>query len=650
MGAGISVIPRAPFEPCEPEDARMCGLAGYFGPHLEPGRLEAAAEVIRHRGPDGTGYWTGRRAGLAHRRLAILDPSPAGRQPMISRSGRFVIAFNGEVYNFKELARELAIELRSGSDTEVVLEAFELLGLDILPRLNGIFAFAIVDTERGLAWLVRDRLGVKPLYLAQHGTRLLFASEIKSLFALSPDFPRNLAVDRLAEWAWYGNALGGSTLFAGITELQPGEVLEFELESGRVEQATYWSVIKTLESQRPVEMSDGDLARQVGKDLEVAVRRQLVSDVPVGVFLSGGIDSSAITAFASRHYHARIATFSVAFDYDRERSELARARMVAERFGTEHHEIDIAVSENLDAAERLIGHHDLPFSDAANIPLMLLSERVASTHKVILQGDGGDELFGGYSRYNTVPRLSRWQFAASLAAPFTRLLPENRSAGRARRFIEALSARSHAELVALLLTVERRSKPPTTIFGPEIRAAIDADDPFRRYHEVMSQFSHYPISDQLFYTDLSIILPDVFLPKVDRSTMARSIEVRVPFLDNDLVSLSLSLPASRKIPRGEQKGLLKRALKGIVPEEILFGPKRGFGVPFGHWIVGPLAPRMETAVETANDIIPDFFDTKRLALLRDEHRAGRADNGFTLWKAYNLALWIERFRVSIAAR
>lgn len=625
----------------------MCGLAGYVGADPEPGRLEAAAEVLAHRGPDGGGCWTGRRAGLAHRRLAILDPSPAGHQPMRSRSGRYVIAFNGEVYNFRELARELGIELRSGSDTEVVLEGFERLGPAILPRLNGIFAFAIVDTEREKAWLVRDRMGVKPLYVAQWGGRSIFASEIKAIFAIDPEFPRRIAVNRLSEWAWYGNALGGSTLFDGIEELEPGAVATCDLVSGEMSRSPYWSVSEALQVLRNDERNDAETVAAVRDTLEEAVRRQLVSDVPVGIFLSGGIDSSAITAFASRHYDAPLATFSVAFDYDRERSELARARGVAERFGTEHHEIDIAVYDNLDAAETLIAHHDLPFSDAANIPLMLLSERVASTHKVILQGDGGDELFGGYSRYRTIPRLMRWRAAAATAAPFARWLPESRSGDRARRYIEALSAPDPAELVGLLLTVERRSKSPTSIFGPAVRAAIAGDDPFRRYREIMARFAAWPMSDRLFYTDMSIILPDIFLPKVDRSTMARSVEVRVPFLDNDMVELSLSLSATQKVPGGEQKSLLKRALAGIVPDDILYGQKRGFGVPFGAWIVGPLAERMDAAVASANSAIPGMFDRDRLFTLRTEHREGRADNGFILWKAYNLALWITRFRLGL---
>jgi asparagine synthase (glutamine-hydrolysing) len=628
----------------------MCGIAGYVGPEIAPEQLEAAADVIRHRGPDHGGCWTGRRVGLAHRRLAILDPSAAAHQPMHSRSGRHVIAFNGEVYNFRELARELGIELRSGSDTEVILEAFERIGPSLLPRLNGIFAFAIVDLEQGTAWLARDRMGVKPLYIARHRGRLLFGSEIKAIFALDPAFPRRMATARLAEWAWYGNALGGDTLFEGITELMPGELASCRLETGEIARSVYWSVAEKLAATPPSGGKDDAAPDLVRDTLEEAVSRQLVSDVPVGVFLSGGIDSSAITAFASRHYHAPIATFSVAFDYDRERSELARARMVAERFGTEHHEIDIAVAENLDAAERLIGYHDLPFSDAANIPLMLLAERVAPTHKVILQGDGGDELFGGYSRYSTIPRLMQWKAAAGVAAPFARMLPERKSTGRMRRFIEALSAPDAAEVVALLLTVERQSKPPTDIFGPAVRSAISAHDPFRRYREVMAQFEGFPLADRLFYTDMSIILPDIFLPKVDRSTMARSIEVRVPFLDNAMVDLSLALSARQKIPGGVQKGLLKQALSGVVPDEILFGRKRGFGVPFGRWIVGPLAERMDAAIDSANRQIQGFFDASRIVALREEHRDGRADNGFILWKAYNLALWIDRFQVGSSAR
>ena len=634
----------------------MCGLAGFFGsapngPDTtgETG-LRAAAQVLEHRGPDGSGWWLGDDCGLAHRRLAILDPSDRGRQPMTSRSGRFVIAYNGEIYNFRELARELSIETESGSDTEVLLEAFERSGPAILPRLNGIFAFAIVDLQTRTAWLARDRFGVKPLYIAEQADGLLFGSEIKAILALAPSMERALAVGSLQEWAWYGNALGGRTMFDGIEELEPAGILRYDLSTGRTSRDTYWSVAGQRQAAPDLgEASDGDLASEVARTLEQAVSRQLVSDVPVGVFLSGGIDSSAITAFASRHYPERLETFSVAFDYDRDGSELARARTVAERCGTVHHEIDIALSEHLGAIDRMIASHDLPFSDAANIPLTVLSEQVADTHKVILQGDGGDELFGGYSRYRTVPRLARWQAAAALARPLAALLPATARTGRARRYVEALSAKDPAELIALLLTVERRSKPPSAIFGPEIRHAIAGDDPFVRYREVMARFADLPLVDRLFFTDMSIILPDIFLPKVDRSTMAQSIEVRVPFLDNDLADLSIAIPAARKIPGGEQKGLLKRALDGIVPDEILYGSKRGFGVPFERWIAGPLAERMDAAVAAANDRIPGLFDDTYLQRLRAEHRAGRADNGFILWKAFNLALWVDRFGVTMRA-
>lgn len=633
----------------------MCGLAGFFG-QLEPEargvreeRLNAAAEVLRHRGPDSGKWWLGAGCGLSHRRLAILDASERASQPMASRSGRFVIAYNGEIYNFRELAEALSIKTETGSDTEVLLEAFEKIGPAVVPMLNGIFAFAIVDLERRVGWLVRDRMGVKPLYITEHRQGLLFGSEIKALLALCPEAPRLLELDSLHEWAWYGNALGGRTLFKGVTELEPGEIIRCDLDGGAVTRDHFWTIAERRSEVATLAAEpQASLSQKVCSTLEQAVRRQLVSDVPVGVFLSGGIDSSAITAFASRHYERSLETFSVAFDYDRDNSELALAREVSDACGTIHHEVDIAVEEHLDAVERLILSHDLPFSDAANIPLMLLSEQVSSTHKVILQGDGGDELFGGYSRYRTVPKLVWWQSVARLAGPLSMMLPKTVLGGRAKRYIEALRASDPAELVALLLTVERRSKPPTAIFGPEVRRRIEGADPFRRYREVMARFSEYPLADQLFYTDMSIILPDIFLPKVDRATMARSVEVRVPFLDNELVDLSLAIPAARKIPGGEQKGLLKQSLRGIVPDKILDGSKRGFGVPFGCWIVGPLAERMDAAVADANSRLPGFFDVPYLRQLREEHRQGRDDNGFILWKAFNLALWIDAYEVTVA--
>lgn len=619
----------------------MCGFLGVVAsrPLSEQDKLvlKQATEALNHRGPDANGIFVESGVGLGHVRLSILDLTEAGAQPMTSGCGRYVISYNGEVYNFKELAEQFQLTgLKSHSDTEVILEAFAKVGETVFSLLNGMFAFAILDRQTQKFWLVRDRLGIKPLYVAQSAESIIFGSEIKALQILQPTLNK-VNKSALGEWSYYGTTLGQQTLFSGITRLLPGYFIQVDLNSLKAKVKSYW--------QPAVQASvvKGDIVKQAHDLLEQAVKRQLVSDVPVGVFLSGGIDSSAITAFASRHYQGTLATYSVGFDYDKGANELPKAIALAKRYGTEHNEIHISGMDVADTVQRLVTHHDQPFSDAANIPLYLLCQQVKDKTKVVLQGDGGDELFGGYKRYATLSRLTRMKAAAHVAKLANAFSPKNAGYFNRERYINALLAKPLPKVMALLLTVEDEKQDPTQIFHPELRKQFA--DPFQRYTDVATLFESRSPADQMLLVDSMIILPDVFLEKVDRSTMAASVEVRVPFLDNDLVEFCHRLNGIQKVPNGQQKHLLKLCLAGLVPDDVLYGKKTGFGVPFGYWLKGPLKELFFDNLTKFTLVNPGIIEQAYVQQSYNEHLSGKKDNGFLLWKLLNLLIWCNQYGV-----
>jgi asparagine synthase (glutamine-hydrolysing) len=381
----------------------MCGIVGSvvrtgFAPENSSSR-EKALSLISHRGPDARGECTRGSVWFGHTRLSILDLSESGSQPMLSEDGRFAITYNGEVYNYRDLASSLELtDLHSTCDTEVVLRSFAQIGSSAFRQLNGMFAFALHDQETHTVWLVRDRLGIKPLYYYLDHERLVFASELRALITLLGHTPE-CNIDGLHEWMFYGNSLGERTLYKNICQLLPGHFLHLDANTFESKSVAYWSLKDASALSNQTKDSTKQLIVSTRRLLESAVQRQLISDVPVGVFLSGGIDSSAITAFAARHYKGRLATFAAGFDDPLYPDERPKARQVAEHFGTDHHELFIEGREIAGVVETLIDHHGMPFFDAANIPLYLMAKKVSGEIKVVLQGDGGDEVFGGYRRY-----------------------------------------------------------------------------------------------------------------------------------------------------------------------------------------------------------------------------------------------------------
>ena len=624
----------------------MCGIAGILAAGADDALaadVERMTRRLRHRGPDAAGTHVDGPVALGHARLSIIDLSEGGAQPMHSPDGRHTLVYNGELYNFRELRAELEAAgtvFRSASDTEVVLHAALAWGVaGACRRFNGMFAFALWDRAERRLSLARDRFGIKPLYWSRHGRRLLFGSEIKAL-GTCPDFERRLDEDGLAEYLYYGNALRENTLFAGCRKLLPGHLLEARPGEAPVERA-WW----TLADVPPAPaLPEGELVERVREALEGAVARHLVADVPVALFLSGGLDSSSICALAAGAYGGTLRTVSVEFEGETSTSELAAARLVAETFGTAHEERRLTYSNLVETLDALAEAHDQPFGDAANVPLYILARDVAGDARVVLQGDGGDEIFGGYRRYGLLRRARAWRAFARLAPVPRALAGRIDAARRLRRMQDALGARDGAERFARLLTEEWEDGGIGALLRPEARARLAGRDPFAAYRAVWPEVAGLDPAQGMLHTDTRVILPDIFLEKVDRATMASGVEVRVPFLDTELADLVMGLPSELKLA-GRSKSLLRRAMAGTLPPEILDGPKLGFGVPYGEWLAGPLAGFVRERLTAPGQLVTDLFDPARLERLCARHARREANHGFMLYKLLMLALWSERHGV-----
>jgi asparagine synthase (glutamine-hydrolysing) len=619
----------------------MCGICGWIGfgaggPDAE--RLRAMTAVLSHRGPDRQATWVQGPGGLGHARLSIIDLSDAGNQPMRTEDGRLVIVYNGEVYNFLELRAALKREgvvFRGHSDTEVVLNAYARWGTAVLPRLNGIFAFAIWDTLENELVLARDRFGVKPLYYNRLPNGIVFGSEIKAILA-SGLVSTRVKPQALHEFAYFGVSLGSNTLFEGIDRLEPGNWLR--LREGWSAIQPYWRVENVAE----IKDTEVTAVEKVRSLVEGAVKRQLMSDVPVGVFLSGGVDSSAVTAFACRHHCGTIKTYSVGFDFDRGINELPRASRVAQQFGTDHHELHLRGGNLPPAIEDLVRHHDEPFSDAANIPLYLLCRELNGNPRVILQGDGGDEIFGGYRRYALLSQHNWWRVLSKMRGFFP--LFGSEKLRRLHRILDAFGQKEDATRMALLLTMDTTQTSFFNLLTVDWQAQLRPTDPFSRYREIERRTRGLDPVQQMLYCDTSILLPDVFLEKVDKSTMAFSIESRVPLLDNDLTEYAMGLPSRMKVRVSNKKRLLKQAMRGVVPDEVLDGPKTGFGVPFSGWLATSLHEYARGVFEESVARPDSFFDKSILFTVFQAHRnKPEPQSGFILWKALNLAIWQRQY-------
>src|SRR3954468_5021190 len=562
----------------------MCGIAGLV--QLTPGkRISAATTVARamadcmtHRGPTESGVWESAdgAVALSHRRLSIIDLSPLGRNPMTWDDGRLWITFNGEIYNFLELRQELeaaGCRFRSHTDTEVILAAYDRWGIDCVQRFAGMFAFAIWDAPKRRLWLVRDRVGKKPLYYSEAGGTLRFASELKAL-AADAGLTGNVDVDAIRMYLRYGYVPSPRTLYAGVHKLPPAHHLI--CEDGRVSVRRYWDPVEHALAPKP--RTDAAAEAELEAQLATAVRQRMIADVPLGAFLSGGIDSSLVVALMQEQSTTPVKTFTIRFD-NPEYNEADHAAAVARHLGTEHHERTCSNSEMLALVDRLPAMYDEPFADSSSVPTYLVSRTARELVTVALSGDGGDELFFGYPRY-------RYHRTAAAVLSMPRVLRRAAAFGASR-----MPARRLRRIADVLRSDEQDHYARFVSWWttPDIQAMTGAAALVApAYADALQRAARLRIDSRAALLDVVSYLPEDILTKVDRASMAVSLEVRAPLLDHRVAEFALALPIELKRRGRTMKWLLRQLLYKRVPRELIDRPKMGFGVPLGDWFRGPL--------------------------------------------------------------
>ena len=616
----------------------MCGIAGIFHAEtpkpVDPARVERMCDALVHRGPDGAGVWTDHGVGLGHRRLSIIDLA-GSPQPMHSADGRAVIVFNGEIYNFRELRRELeqaGFSFRTSGDTEVILAAWQRWGPDCLARLDGMFAFALFDRDKRQLFLARDRFGVKPLFLAQLSDgSIAFASELKGLLA-HPLLRRRVNPQAIEAYMTWGYVPDTHAILAGVEKLPAGHF--WLLEQGRAPgQPQRWWDIDFTQRERG---GEPDLSTQLVHLMREGVRSRMVADVPLGAFLSGGVDSSGVVALMSEASSQPVQTCSIGFDvaaYD----ETSYARQVAAKFGADHQE-RIVATDDFAALDSLAAMFDEPFADASALPTWRVCQLARERVTVALSGDGADEAFGGYRRqvFHHHEERARAVLPAGLRAPLFGALGQAwPKADWAPRPL-----RAKATLLALAESGEEGYARGLSVTLPDARRALYSDSfnaslsGFRGEDELIALMRTAPGRsglDRAQYADLKFWLPGDILTKVDRTSMAVSLEAREPLLDHRLVEFAARLPERMRVRGSTGKYLLKKSLERYLPDNVLYRPKQGFVTPIAEWLRGPLAGAAR-GIATGGLAQTGFFDPKAISALAEAHIAGRADHSRTLWQ------------------
>jgi asparagine synthase (glutamine-hydrolysing) len=642
----------------------MCGIAGLIDRSRSSTRLDlesrarAMSDAIAYRGPDGSGVWSDAEVGvaLAHRRLAIVDLTATGAQPMVSADGRWVISYNGEVYNAAAIAAspELGgVRFRGTSDTEIILESVARRGLDCtLEDLNGMFAIALWDRATRTLHLIRDRLGIKPLFFRTTPGGVWFASELKALVAAGLDLEIDPA--SVASFLRFGYVPTPYSIFRNVTKLRPGEVVSIDAE-GNVAHRLYWSLaeVASAAQENPFVHSAAEAEAELHDLLAEAVASQMISDVPLGAFLSGGIDSSTIVALMVAARRGPVRTFSIGFsDLGFDESKYARA--VADHLKTEHHELTVTAADALNVVPQLAEMYDEPFADSSQIPTHLISKLTRAYVTVALSGDGGDELFAGYNRYalgyGVLGMVSRTPAGLRRAgAAMLNAIPANMVEGLARMAPAGLlppqpadKLKKLASVLALdreaiyMRLVSQNPDPAALTFGVQehpIGMNCQGDPARDRFVEQM----------QLF--DTATYLPDDILQKVDRASMAVSLEVRPPLLDHRVVAFARRLPRGMRIHGGETKWLLRRVLDRYVPRDLVSRPKMGFGVPLASWLRGPLRAWAEDLLDPAR-LGGGLLDVAAVRTLWAEHISGQRNWAYALWTILMYEEWRRRWAAS----
>lgn len=624
----------------------MCGICGILnlgGAPASESIVVAMAGALTHRGPDESGVYIHGGIGLGHTRLKIIDLSRAAQQPMGNEDGSIRIVFNGEIYNYRALRAGLRAAghiFRSHSDTEVILHLYEEKGDRCVEDLDGMFAFAIWDARRRRMLLARDRVGKKPLFYYRDSKVFAFASEIKALLR-HPSIPIEIDRAQVPRYFLYGYVPAPSTFYQGISALPPGYALAITPEGG-FRSWQYWDLQFPINGvSDPSLADDGKVARCV-KDLVVeAVRKRVFADVPLGAFLSGGIDSSIVVGIMSRLMDNPVKTFSIGFAGDRAFDETSYARSAAKHFKTDHTEF-VVEPRALDLIERLVWHHDGPFGDPSGIPTYIVS-RLARDHvTVALTGDGGDELFAGYLRFPASIMAEKIHpFIARSGNRVFSMLPEPRNyhslTRRAQRFFGSIGMPFYERFSRWISLFYDDLE---SLLGGELSPGWGEMDRIAYFRPHLEKVSRYTPLSKLLYLNAKTYLPDDLLVKMDRASMANGLEVRSPFLDRDLMEYAAALPDRMKLRRGSTKYILKRAFSDLLPRDILTRGKKGFGVPLGTWFRGELRDFMFDLLLSPDSRSRDYLNQGYVRRLAHEHQDAKRDHGHRLWAVITFEVWL----------
>ncbi|BFM49625.1 asparagine synthase (glutamine-hydrolyzing) [Marinomonas sp. THO17] len=638
----------------------MCGIAGFLGKSTSPDiDLSNMVNAIRHRGPDDQGIWFDQSAGigLAHARLSIVDLSSAGHQPMQSISERYALVFNGEIYNHHLLRTELERDetrlWRGHSDTETLLAAIEKWGLEAtLKKSKGMFAIALWDKENETLSLARDRMGEKPLYYGWVNDNFVFSSELKALRTL-PKFNNLISHDALALYLRYNAIPAPYSIYENLYKLEPGCIVSVKIGDDAVNKAIYWSTVEVQRSgmMSPFSGTENDAVARLGETLKGAVALQMNADVPLGAFLSGGVDSSAIVALMQAQSMKKIKTFSIGFD-DKEYNEAEHARAVAQHLSTDHYDMYVSGQDALDVIPKLPHIYDEPFADSSQIPTYLVSQIAKQKVTVSLSGDAGDELFGGYNRYTMTNNI--WKYLSPIPVPLRKLVSSS---------IQSVSPEHWSKLFNIITPSNR---PQVNIGdklhkGAKVLSSKNVDDLYTSLISSVDEPDMWLINrnkgvlatpdlsflkpiERMMVQDMVGYLPTDILAKVDRAAMAVSLETRVPFLDPSVIEFAASLPLEYKIRNGVGKWVLREVLYKHVPKELIERPKMGFGVPLAEWLRGPLKAWAENLLDTQRLQEEGFFDVSLVRQKWQEHIAGKRNWQAQLWTVLMFQAWLDQNR------
>ncbi len=641
----------------------MCGICGVWEYGASTGRIDLnliarMRDEMQHRGPDDSGElsFDNGQGGLGFRRLSIVDLSPAGHQPMRGCTDRVWLVFNGEIYNHAQLREGL--EKRghvygSRTDSETILHLYEERGLDFVNEIEGDYAICLWDAEQERLVLVRDRIGVKPLYFFHKDGRFIFASEIKAILkhpAVTPEVDE----ESLYNYLTFLTTPAPHTLFRDIQKLPAGHMLTID-RNGKIDVKQYWDALPPENPKGKPDRGSEEHREEILRLLRDSIRKRMMADVPFGVFLSGGVDSSANVALMSELMSQPVRTFTVGFKDNQDLNELDSARAVAKRFGTDHHEVIIGREEMQEFLPRMVFHQDEPLADPVCVPLYHVSKLARETGTIVVQtGEGADEIFAGYDWFGKYNRINQrfWRHAARLPIAARRT-----AAAMAIPVMErALNKRTAVELVRRLgagealfwggaVVYDESLKP--RVFSEEFNARANGRSSYSIVSEYLDHVAEArPQSDfaaRMSYLELKLRLPELLLMRVDKMTMATSVEARVPFLDHHLVEYAMGLPVDLKIEGKSGKHILKQSLEKVLPHDLLYSPKRGFGAPIREWFRGLGGGMLGGLIMNSSIQRRDLFDYAFVSRLMDEHRSGKRDWSFHLWALLNVSLWYDRW-------